>query len=434
MITARVRLLVLVFLAGEILAFAPGCTPSGPRTREFPVADNPSGGVVRGSPPELRWKTLNPDQTAARVELIGVDPIALAVLGNPTITRDEWSSFLAVRVVPDESAHSGASPPLLGSYTATTDGIRFQPRFPLEPGVRFRAEFDPVRMHAVAQKYLVLCGSSHADWEITFSTNLAADFSPPLAPSSSTTKVVEVYPTGSLLPENLLRFFIHFSGPMSRGEAYARIHLVDATNHPVSDPFLELAEELWSNDGRRFTLLFDPGRIKRGLKPREEVGPVLEAGKAYTLVIDRDWLDAGGSPLQSAFRKSFRAGPPDETSPDPKTWKIEPPAGGTGNALLVRFPEALDRALLDRLIAVTDQNGAVVRGKIATTDGETAWRFTPREPWRAGSYRLMVGTDLEDVAGNSVARPFEVDATGPVTSRITNETVSLPFRIGPPAR
>ena len=35
----------------------------------------------------------------------------------------------------------------------------------------------------------------------------------------------------------------------------------------VADPFLELDEELWSTDGRRFTLLFDPGRIKRGLKP-----------------------------------------------------------------------------------------------------------------------------------------------------------------------
>ncbi len=199
-----------------------------------------------------------------------------------------------------------------------------------------------------------------------------------------------------------------------------RIQLLDEKDHRVNDPFLELAEELWSNDGRRFTLLFDPGRIKRGLKPREEVGPVLEAGKAYTLVIDPGWLDAKGYPLQRAFRKSFRAGPPDETSPDPKTWKIEPPEAATCNALEVRFPEALDRALLDRLIAVTDDAGGVVGGQVSTTDCETAWRFTPRRPWRIGSYRLTVVTDLEDVAGNSVARPFEVDAAGPVTSRVTS--------------
>ena len=57
-------------------------------------------------------------------------------------------------------------------------------------------------------------------------------------------------------------------------------------------PFLELDEELWSPDGDSLHLVFDPGRIKRGLKPREEVGPVLEAGKSYSLVIDREWVDA----------------------------------------------------------------------------------------------------------------------------------------------
>ena len=63
-------------------------------------------------------------------------------------------------------------------------------------------------------------------------------------------------------------------------------------------PFLELDEELWSPDGTRFTLIFDPGRIKRGLKPREEVGPVLEAGKSYSLVIDRRLARRIGKPAR----------------------------------------------------------------------------------------------------------------------------------------
>jgi hypothetical protein len=41
---------------------------------------------------------------------------------------------------------------------------------------------------------------------------------------------------------------------------------------------------------------------------------------------------------------------------------------------------------------------------------------------------------LEDVAGNSIARPFEVDEVSPITRRIASETVDLPFRIGPPSR
>jgi hypothetical protein len=66
---------------------------------------------------------------------------------------------------------------------------------------------------------------------------------------------------------------------------------------------------------------------------------------------------------------------------------------------------------------------------VSIVGGETRWRFTPRSPWGAGDYRLVVGTDLEDVAGNSIARPFEVDATGPTTAHLKTETVALPFRI-----
>jgi hypothetical protein len=429
------RWIVLLLGAAGALALAGGCTPIGPATSGGRDFGKPAGGAAKSVAPTLAWKAISPDQTTARVELFGVDPIALAVLGNPAVAREEWSSFLAVRIVPENQAALRAEPPaLLGSYTATREGIRFEPRFPLEPGLRFRAEFDPVQMHAVAQKHLLLCGSSCADWKTTFTSKLAADFSPPRRTPGARSSVVEIFPTADLLPENVLRFYIHFSAPMSRGEAYARIHLLDATGRTVSDPFLELAEELWSTDGTRFTLLIDPGRIKRGLKPREELGPVLEAGKAYTLCIDREWLDAKGNPLAAGFRKSFRAGPPDEISPDPKTWTIKPPKAETRTALEVRFPEALDRALLDRLIAVTDGAGQVARGTVTTSDGETVWKFAPHCIWHSGVYGLKIVTDLEDVAGNSVARPFEVDATGPVTRRIASESVTLPFRVDLPAR
>jgi hypothetical protein len=393
------------------------------------------GGGVRDARPALIWKAIfNPDRATARVELIGVDPIAQALLGNPEIPYGEWSTFLAVRVVSDDPAKGEQPPPVLGSYSAANGVIRFEPRFPLEPGVRFRAEFDPVQMHAVVKRHLVLCGFSDADWEITFTTKLTADFSLPPTLSESVTKVVDVFPSGSILPENLLRFYIHFSAPMSRGEAYTRVHLLDANERPVDDPFLELAEELWSHDGMRFTLLFDPGRIKQGLKPREDLGPVLEAGKAYTLVVDGEWLDARGRPLGGGFRKSFRAGPADKMLPDPKNWKIEPPQARTRDAFEVRFPEALDRALVDRLIAVENEAGGVVPGRVSTADHETLWRFAPREPWGGGNYRLTIGTDLEDIAGNSVARPFEVDVVHKVTAQVRHESVSLPFQVGSPAR
>ncbi len=54
---------------------------------------------------------------------------------------------------------------------------------------------------------------------------------------------------------------------------------------------------------------------------------MLEQGKTYTLVIDREWKDANGEPLQEAFRKTFRAAAADETPPDPKTWRLAPRRG-----------------------------------------------------------------------------------------------------------
>src|SRR5262249_16392612 len=132
--------------------------------------------------------------------------------------------------------------------------------------------------------------------------------------------------------------------------------------------------------------------------------------------------------------KSFRVGPPDETSPDPKTWSVRPPRAGRRDPLEVRFPEPMDRALLDRLIAVQDGAGKAGPGQVSVGNEEAIWHWTPHGPWRPGDYRLVVGTDLEDVAGNSVARPFEVDLTGPIAERVTTETVALPFRIGPAPR
>ena len=294
----------------------------------------------------------------------------------------------------------------------------------------YKAEFDPVRLHEIARS--LAPSGEIAIGQSRFTTRLVAEFSLPKKPTQSTTQVTEIFPSRDRLPENLLRFYIYFSAPMSRGGAYHRITLLDeASGKKVDAPFLELDEELWSPDGTRFTLVFDPGRIKRGLKPREEVGPVLEAGRSYSLVIDRNWLDASGNLLKTGFRKTFRVGPADDTSPDPKTWTVHPPRASSREPLEVCFPEPLDRALLDRLLWVEIGNAKLVAGQIALGAAETTWRFMPADPWREGDYRLVVGTELEDLAGNSVAQPFEVDAAGPISSRVTTRTVELPFQIRP---
>ena len=129
------------------------------------------------------------------------------------MTRDHWTSFLTVRLVREGQAESKDTPSLLGSYRTEDDVIRFEPRFPLEPGVRYRAEFDPVQFDQVAHAISPMCVPAEGKPP----TKLVAEFSIPVRPAPPTTTVVQVDPTRATLPENLLRFYIRgnrfVSGP-----------------------------------------------------------------------------------------------------------------------------------------------------------------------------------------------------------------------------
>jgi hypothetical protein len=247
----------------------------------------------------------------------------------------------------------------------------------------------------------------------------------------STTSVTNVYPSTDLIPENQLKLYVAFSGPMQRGEAWQHIRLLNSQGKAVDLPFLEIDQELWNPGTTRLTILFDPGRIKRGVRPLEEIGPAIEAGKSYTLVIDRSWLDAGGVPLVAEFRKQYRVGPADREPIDPAKWRITPPRAASTDALVIDFPEPLDYALLLRLLTVKGAEGGVP-GSVTVDKNEMQWRFVPQRPWKAGSYHVTIPTALEDLAGNRVGRAFDVDTFDPISRRPSREVVSLPFRTGHP--
>jgi hypothetical protein len=346
-----------------------------------------------------------------RVVVTGLSADAVDALAHVDWKADEWPALFALYVEPADGSDPTRRPPVLGDYRVADGALRFTPRFALSPGVHYRAVFQPGHIPGAKKGPDVV----------------KAIFLP--RPSSEPAAVQDVYPTADTLPENLLKFYLHFTSPMSRGEAYQRIHLRNADGKEIDLAFLELGEELWDPDGKRFTLLFDPGRIKRGLTPRENLGPVLESGKTYTLVIDRDWKDANGEPLKEGFKKKFRTAAAEETPPDPKTWRLEAPTAGGRTPLTLTFPKAMDHALLLDMLWVTDDGGRKIAGEIAVTEGETRWRFTPREPWAAGSHRLVADARLEDLAGNAIGRPFEVDETHPTTTQFKVEKVETPFEV-----
>jgi hypothetical protein len=376
-----------------------GCAPrSTPPAKEVTVID-PSDSMTVS--PRIRLNR-------GVVEVSDVPQSIRKTLAALDSQSKRWHDYFLVHVVSEKTRGPKATPlPLLGTYAVKDGVVRFQPRFPLEPGVRYRAVF----------------GSADRPGE-----RIETIVSLPRPPTVPTT-VAHVYPSGGRLPENQLKFYLHFSAPMSRGEAYQHIRLLDARGKPIDLPFLELDQELWDAEGQRFTLFFDPGRIKRGLKPREEVGPALEEGKRYTLVIDRAWNDAEGNPLKETFRKTFDVGPPDDTQPNPKTWKLQAPPAGRLDALVVDFPKPMEHALLHRLLWITDPAGRKVSGKVVVSREEKRWSFTPARGWKAGTYHLVADTRLEDLSGNSIGRPFEVDVFRPIERTVKAETVTIPFEV-----
>jgi hypothetical protein len=89
----------------------------------------------------------------------------------------------------------------------------------------------------------------------------------------------------------------------------------------------------------------------------------------------------------------------------------------------------MDQALAQRVIHVTTESGQRIQGQAALQDEERQWTFVPEAPWPRGAHRLMVETTIEDLAGNNIGKPFEVDLFNDVPGSLTNATVKLPFEI-----
>lgn len=301
---------------------------------------------------------------------------------------------------------AGDVPALSGSYERTSEGIRFRPKYPLQGGMKYKAT-----------------------WQVPGAPLLEARFTVTKVEVTSTARVERIYPSAGVLPSNQLKLYIHFSAPMSRGEAWRRIHLVEDGGKEVMLPFLEIEEELWDPSQTRLTVLFDPGRIKRGLVPHNEAGPALLEGRTYHLVVDRAWPDGKGAALTREFRKTFQVRTADRTPPTLGGWKIHPPAAGTRVPLRVDVPEPMDAALLQRLLWVIDGEGKTLAGDVALQADETRWVFTPDAPWRAGVHQLRAGMTLEDLAGNRIDRKFDVDSFEKVEMRLTVKTRDVPFTI-----
>ncbi len=240
-------------------------------------------------------------------------------------------------------------------------------------------------------------------------------------------RVIKIYPTSGLLAENILRFYVYFSTPMKRQVALEYIKLIDENGKRDLHAFMRFKQELWSPDGKRLTLLFDPGRIKRKVATNIELGPALQEGKRYQLVIDGKWETATGKKLKRSFVKEFLVVESLRTFPDPKKWIVKRPMLNSSDPLSIRFDRIYDHALSKKFIQIRDLKNSIIMGEVSLVDNEKSWIFRPEKNWNVSEIKVIINAELEDIAGNNLQDLL--DHTVSEGSRSTN-FVSLPVILG----
>lgn len=314
---------------------------------------------------------------------VNTDYSTITINLESNIPEDQYAKRFHIYILNGDSLRQNQSP-IIGNYQLKGRALTFSPAYPFLKGNSYLVRFSDDK------------------------TVYKKEFNIPLASLEGNTHVTNVYPSGKLLPINVLKLYIVFDEPMAAGFAYENIAIVDSQKDTLKDVFLELEEELWSSDMRRLTILFDPGRIKQGLESFDELGYAFKEGETYELLINPQWPDANNNALSGSFSRTFMIGKP-ITSKAGNFDLLNTPTNNSNTPIELKFNKSHDYALLLRTISVLDNTGQVVEGEITISDAETVWHFQPTRPWGSGVYTIRIENILEDTSGNNLLNSFDVD-------------------------
>jgi hypothetical protein len=295
---------------------------------------------------------------------------------NVVTSRQE---LLSVFVKNDEDKYSSNA--IQGKYRVESHYLIFTPYFPFERGMAY----------VVRTKNTVL-DSNYTYQSFRVGEKKVVDKA----------GVVSIYPSANELPENLLRFYFYFNTPMKKGQALKHVQLIDSAGTIDNHAFMEFKQELWSADGKRLTILFDPGRIKRGVSTNMELGPALLEGKGYTLDISGDWEDVYGQKLTIKTSKEFVVGKAYRQQIKVNELEIKKPAANSDDTLIIYFDRIVDHALVQSMIRIEDENKNLIVGYWETSEEERTIQFIPEKTWEKGTYRIIMDGNMEDVSGNNL--------------------------------
>ncbi|MEM7209763.1 MAG: Ig-like domain-containing protein [Pseudomonadota bacterium] len=279
-------------------------------------------------------------------------------------------------------ASSATGRSMLFTATRNADVLRLSPRFRLKAG----------------EEYVV--GVNMSSMEAPVFARFTID-----KRENSSPRVLSVSPTAAQIPENTLRLYLTFSEPMARGQARDKIRIENSAGQTIADPFLNLATELWDNSQRRLTLLLDPGRLKRGVGPNVRAGTPLNGNQTYTLIVSGLMESAEGVEIGKDESKIIHVHTAERRAISPQRWHIESPPSNSKSSLTVTFDRIMDAGMLPRMIQLVDAHGERVDGHVSINDRQ--WTLAPKRPWSAGPYQLLVDSQIEDIAGNSLHAAFD---------------------------
>lgn len=297
-------------------------------------------------------------------------------LALPYGLTDPPSKVLQVFVGTEEE-YCETKTPIAGRYTYENEVLSFTPAFEFSAG----------------QHYLVRIQDAKSTEFIAFRMTQDSEMQP--------AAVTAIFPGGETLPENTLRFYIHFSRPMKPHVALEYIKLRDASGKVDEAAFMKFKQELWNEDRTQLTILVDPGRIKREVATNRMLGPALISNHRYELVVEPGWPAADGKSVLTGFSKSFLVTEALREKPNVELWSVTTPQLGTRKPLSIEFDRPFDHQLLSKELVVGVEGGQKINGEIEIGDDEVSWHFTPNKAWTNENVLIVVSSFLEDVAGNN---------------------------------
>jgi len=333
---------------------------------------------------------------------------------NPNYIREVFLTFsLFIFLIPNVRGQSGGTSIIWEEENAI--GVSFQIN---EEDNKFIEVFLKDKTTSILGKYEmetkeiffypIVPFTFGLDYEIRVRGEMIHEFSVPFSPTLKRPSVINIYPSSQIIPANLLKIHVQFSQPMQEGKTKNFIQVLNEKGEIIPNVLLDLQPELWNADRTNLTMWLDPGRIKRDLQPNLKMGPPLEVGLCYRVIISKAWKDQYGLELGNDFIKDYSILRDDRDKPSIHDWELTYPRTTSLNNLIVNFGESIDFELATNAITV-NKDGQLIEGSTILKDCESQWFFTPEEKWRSGKYELVIESRLEDLAGNNLNRLFDHD-------------------------